>query len=253
VLTSLLLLGCVEAYDPDDADTAPIVADDHPCADVVPGPWSGHPLASADLTASPPSEDAGLQALFDAMPPEGQTVSVDLLVDGAVVINTGFGGGNEPQPIWLQDASGGVRTFDVPGLVAYQPGDRLSFRVTSLTNYFGELEIVGMEDLELIDTGASVQVVSAGSQPLRFPDQRGQNVEFAGLYTGDSSDDCGDNPCLEIDNGVTVQTLDLRGAYPEPLTAGETCLHVLSPVEFTRGDVRLGATNFAWMQTYESQ
>ncbi len=257
MLTNLILAGhlagCVEAYDPDEADNAPIVADDHPCADVDPGPWSGHPLASAELTTSAPSEDAGLQALFDAMPAEGETVSVDLPVDGAVVINVGFGGNNDQPPLWLQDRNGGVRTFDVPDLVAYQPGDRLAFTVTELTNYFGELEITGLSGLSLVDTDNPVQLVSAGSGPLRFPDQRSVNVEFAGLYIGDSVDDCGDNPCLELDNGVTIQTLDLRGAYPDPLVADETCMHVLSPVEVTRDDVRLGATNFAWMRTYPSQ
>ena len=254
LLSGLLLAGCIGAYEPGEGATAPIVAADHPCADVEPGPWTGHPLASAELTTSTPSEDAGLQALFDAMPAEGDTVSVDLTIDGAVVSNVGFGGADGSQPpLWFEDASGGVRTFDVPNLVAYQPGDRLAFRVTELTNYFGELEITQMSDITIVDTGAPVPVRSAGDQVVRYPEQRGQNVEFAGLYLGDASDDCGDNACLEIDNGLVVQTLDLRGAYPETLVAGETCLHVISPVEVTRGDVRLGATNFAWMRTYDSQ
>ncbi|MCB9677556.1 MAG: hypothetical protein H6737_20790 [Alphaproteobacteria bacterium] len=242
------LAGCLNAYTPDEEP--PIVPEDHPCAGEPAGPWAGHPLDGATIRSSRYTHDAGLAAVLAAMPAEGETVSVSLPVSGAVVVNVGFDENTGDPPLWLADGAGGVRTFGVPGLGAYAPGDTLSFTVTELKSYFGELEITALTGIEVTSTDDAVHVFSAGGAPVRFPEDRGLNAEFVGLYTGDSADDCGDNPCIVLDNDVTTQTLDLRVPWPGGLVADQTCVHVLAPVEFTRGDVRIGASALDWIRSW---
>lgn len=244
----LTLMGCIGEYAP--SDEVPLVPADHPCAGVSPGPWSGHPLLDVELTTIAPTRAAGIAELFVQMPPLGESRTVDIPITDAVVSNLGFDGNTGDPPLWITDQAGGVRTFDVPGLSAYRPGDGISMRVTELTNYFGELEITGLTQDDRSSTNNPVYRFRADKETLSFPADRAINAEFAGLIVGESPDDCGDNPCLEIDNGVVVQTVDLRGPYPQNLVYGETCMHTLSPVEFTRGSVRLGGSSFDWLQTY---
>lgn len=239
-------LGCLNAYD--SSEVEPLVPTESPCAGVTAGPWSGHPLSGADLRSEPYSHEAGIQALFDEGLSQGERVAVDLDLTGVVVTNIGFDRGTGDPDLWFADAAGGVRTFEVLGLDAFEPGDVVDLRVTELTSYFGELEITAMEG-PARTASEDVAVLNGASLNLGS-DQQGLNVEFAGLYIGDSSDDCGANPCITVDNGLVSNTLDLRGAFPEPLVENETCLHVLAPVEFTRGATRIGTDNNTWMRTY---
>ncbi|MEZ4318193.1 MAG: hypothetical protein R3F61_11840 [Myxococcota bacterium] len=248
MLVLAALAGCIQAYEPDDA--VPLVPEDHPCADEAPGPWAGHPLSGHDLRTSAYTHDGGIAALFDQLPAQGSTLSVSVPLGGVVAVNRGFEGEPGGAPLWLADAGGGARTFAVSGLDGVDVGDAVSLTVTEITNYFGELEITGISDLGVVSADNAVHVFSAASEPVRFPDDRGSNAEYIGLVTGESPDDCGDNPCIEVDNGTTVQTLDLRGPWPGELIYGETCLHVIAPVEYTRGDARIAASNFDWIRTW---
>jgi len=242
-----------------DADTdSDTDTDVNPCgAPAALGPFPTHPLtvAGAADTSTAYTNNAGLQAVWDADPGEGNDVVVDLDITGATVVAKNFFSTNPS--VWIADASGGVMIFGaaVAGLEAVDLGDTVDLTVTEVTNYFGQIEITGVGALPTVTGSGPVYIADGTTGPLSYtnPAQRGQNAEFYGLLVDETGDDCGMNATcwnIEAPNGQ-INTMIIGNSFASGgLVPGEDCLHVIAPVNFTRGATRLQDADFNMISFY---
>ena len=130
---------------------------------------------------------AGIAAVIAASPAgNGETVTLDppLEVTGGVIINTGYApDGAVPSDIWVADQDGAIRTWgaaisDVATAAA--PGMKVSFKVSEIKNYAGELEITQISDWVVDSEGEKVLVQNLNDAAPTYASHGRQNAQLWG-------------------------------------------------------------------------
>lgn len=206
-----------------------------------PGTFSG--AVPLDLITTEPYDfDAGVQAVIDASPGDGQQLSVQLRVEGAVVTNLGY---PEDENVWFADANGAMRSYRANFDPPVAPGDVVSFEVQQISNYRGELEVVAIDALEVLGSGEPVYYVDGTNRAISVAEHARQNVlAWAEVVSGPT--DCSSN-CFEVDLGG--QTEDLRISSSRTFDAGD-CLELFMPVGVFDGEIQLNVENYDWYREY---
>lgn len=213
------------------------------------------PLDKAQVTTTAPTNDAGIGALLAQAPAEGQSVTLDppLLVTDAVVSASEFvPEGSVPDDLWLRDSGGAIRTYanfrdDPPKIVipdditGLGPGSVVSFKVTELTNYFGEIQISALEDFTVSPTSGLVYVVDAtDGTEVTFADHRAEVVRIWGRVAEERGE-CGTNTyCYGIETNGNTYELRIR---KDEYEVGD-CLPIANPVGQFQGKVQFNVSDF---------
>ena len=239
----------------DDDDTNPGDDDD----DTVPtdcsagpdetGPWPEHPIseAGAPITRDPYTFDAGVSALLAAAEGNYNDVAVDLLVEGAIVTSRGYVPANpayNTATFWFEDSGGAMMAFIVdigqdPNNL--QPGDEVSFRATTVKEYFGTPEVIAITDFQILSSGNPVHVVDAMNGDVLSFDTHGlRTIEiWGGLVSG--PEDCGAN-CFDFDYGAGLVTYRTNSSYD---VVGD-CIHYIGPLSQFNNEPQIDIDDFDW-------
>jgi hypothetical protein len=212
------------------------------------------------VTTDAYTNDGGLQAVFDAMPTmSGGVVTLDppLPVTDVTITITGFFSQTD---VWVQDANQAVRLFLYDGPMATpeifpvaNPGIKVSFDVTELTNFFGEYEITGI---------TNIQVVPAQDQPVRVRDAAAEGIVFDyerdhdqvfHMYgeIADSGVACGssgsvDYTCYTFLYGGD-KTVELRTGNFEVTGEVGQCIQFTAPLGAFQGEPQFFIRDFDWL------
>ena len=234
------------------AETTPITSDSGQgvvCSDgpAFPDAWAGA-LDPERITNTPPSHDAGIAAIIDALPSSGSaTISIE--VTEAVVANfTEYGGGLDQ--LWLSDSSGGLQTFgpDIPFTAdELQPGDTVSFTATEITSYYDLPELTGLTGLSIASQGGMVYVVEGNTTTISLAEHLNQNIRGYGAITSEPEGCGGSSVCADFtfgDNTAILRFSDSLG-----LAVGD-CVDVLAPLTIFSGAPQLNLDNNDWVSVY---
>jgi len=220
------------------------------------GPWDDHPItmAGAPVQSTPYTNDAGVAALIAATVGNTDPTPVDLQITGATVVARGYVPANPTSntaDFWFEDAGGAMywygREIDLgidPNTL--KPGDKVSFHVTEVQDYFGTLEVT-MADSFIIDSSANpIHVVDGMSgAPLSFATNGMQVVEIWGELVSGPTTDCQAN-CFQLQYGSDVVTFRTESTFDQ---VGD-CIHWIGPLGSFGGDEQLNANDFDWYTFY---
>lgn len=152
-----------QAVTPDDSETP--VAERGVRAFACPSPTSelpeDSPMRYKGITEEPPADTTGLDQLNVWLDAPDRTIrtAVDVQITDAVIA---YAAGDL---IWLQGPDGAVRAYDVPEL-GYNEGTKVSFRVTEVVSYYGNLEITDVADVEITGQVSDVWAQDASRASL---------------------------------------------------------------------------------------
>ncbi len=244
-----------------DADTD---TDTGPCPAPSPtGPWDAgdpvfnHPLFNyGNYTSTNYTVDAGIAALFAADTNGGtahdangpaQTLDPALAISGAIVIAKDF----NDVPVWIADQNRAIQIFGVDEFATVNIGDAVSFSVTEITNYYGELEITGIEagSLTVDSSNNAVYIADATGATVDYGSTGAQMVEFYGTIVGPTGENCGSGTCYAIEHNGVTQTFNLGSGFTATPVAGD-CMHLIAPVTYNWGAHRISVRNFDWIRFY---
>lgn len=217
--------------------------------------WDAHFSDLYDpITDVPYGFDASVDAIIGAasLLPDGETLEgLDLLVDSAVVTNVGPRSADATDlSLWFADNSGHMRTYrtSLGGLEQdVQRGDRVRFRVNTVTNYGGELEVTRVSDFSVEPGVEAVYFLDADDTVLDYPTHGRMNVRTWGEVTS-AGTACGDASCFDLEL-VTGQTVLLRVTEDADVAQGD-CVYWAGPVGTFDGDLQLDADEPGWLATF---
>ncbi|MCB9795870.1 MAG: hypothetical protein H6741_24500 [Alphaproteobacteria bacterium] len=205
------------------------------------GEWAGR-VPVEQITTEPYAFDAGVAAVIEASPAQGQRVDVQLRVEGAVITNVGY---PEAENVWFADGGGAMRTYSAPWGVSLEPGDVVSFEVREISNYRGELEVIDLGNVEVIGSGEPVFFVDATEQSVSVAEHARQNIRaWAEVVSGPT--DCSSN-CFDVDLGS--QTELLRISSSRNFDPGD-CLELFAPMGVFDGEIQFNIENYDWYREF---
>lgn len=223
-----------------------------------PGSWFGV-LEPSQVTDVNTYGDAGLSALLEKAPAKDQTVTFDppLRITKAVVTLPGYAPeGKFPGTFWFADSKGAMRTFDnlnntedivVPAEITALPaGSVVSFDVTELKNYSGELEVTGLRNFELHSDPAQKVYVRDRTDGTKL--EYATDGRFIVHLWGEVSKvrgPCGSPTCYEMTSGDNVYLVRVKKEYLE----GD-CLELVAPVGTFNDELQFDISDFDWLQTF---
>ncbi|MCB9693715.1 MAG: hypothetical protein H6736_18040 [Alphaproteobacteria bacterium] len=236
------------------------------------GPWDDgfpHPLFTyGNTTSTNYANDAGLDDVWAANtsgvganftdPESDGTQDFDgltIAVTGAIVSAVGYDGNNGPPAVWVSDANHTIRVYGVDFFEGYNEtnlGEAISFTVTKVTNYFGEIEVTGIDTTASVTvdgTGNAVYIADGTGATVDYESQSGTIVEFYGAVVGPTGESCGTGTCYAIENNGVTQTVNLGSGFSATPQAGE-CMHFIAPIEYNRGASRLSTNDFGWLRFF---
>ncbi len=205
-------------------------------------------------TDTPYTTDAGVGAIVDALSglAGGEYADFDLIVNGAVVTNIDYApDGASDVSFWFADGTGTMRTYATSlGSLTVNDltrGDVVSFRATSGTSYYGELEVTAIDDFQIVSSGEPIYVMDGNDAQLDYATHGRTNVSVYGEVLS-LQGDCGGQNCwdVELANG---QMVTLRVNEMIELYVGD-CLWWIGPLGTYDGDLRLPASNFDWFSYF---
>ena len=209
------------------------------------------------VTSESYANDAGLLAVFQQMPAEGQTVVLDppLQVTDATITLTGYFNTTD---VWVEDANTSLRLFlynpNNPMAETFpvaDPGMKTSFEVVELKNYFGNYEVTQIQN---------IQITPAQDQPVHVTDAAEEAVTFDYAVHHDqvfhvygevsaSLGDCSGGQgimCYEVlyggDKTVTLRTedFDVSGDVGQ-------CIQFTAPLGVFDGAPQFDQRDFDWL------
>ncbi len=241
-----------------DSDTDTDTDSDTTSFDCDEGPpdtdWWG--TIPADLaTTTPPEVDAGIGALLAAAPAPGEYADFEtpIVIDHAVVSHAEYAPeGAVARNIWLQDKSGAIRTYHnfndnenprikIPQDIAggLPPGSVVSFTVSSMTNYYGELEILDLDNFVKHEETSLVYVVDAtDGTELTFDENR---AEVARIWAeiAEVREPCGSYSCYTVETHGHEYVLRIKKSYFQ----GD-CIPIAAPVAQFSDEVQFNISDF---------
>lgn len=212
--------------------------------------WFGLIPAGLATATFPYSNDAGIDDVLAASPQTDSAPDVDVNIEvtGAIVINTGF---PVTKNVWLQDANGAIRTYGNTSapewFTGVNIGDAVSFTVTRIENYQGEIEVTGIENVSVVSTGNPVFVRDLTGTAISYATDGRQNARIYGeAISNDGA--CGNTAsCWTIQHGGETIGARINDAYG--VVVGDR-LHFVAPISIFGSDVRIGSENFDWYEYY---
>jgi hypothetical protein len=236
-----------------DADTG-LGGGDCAAGPATTGPWDDHPITvdGAPVTATPYSNDAGVDDVIAAAQGQYDPVAVNIPVTEVTIVAKGYVPANPTDntlQFWVEDANGAVVAWYVdvgmdPNLV--KVGDKVSFTATEVEEYFGTIEITAITGFTIVSSSNPVHVVDVMSTgaPLTFADHGNRVAEVWGeLVSG--PEDCSAN-CFEFQYGSNTATFRTESTFD---VVGD-CIHYIGPVGQFDGAVQLNASDFDWYTYY---
>lgn len=205
-------------------------------------------------TDAPYTSDAGVGAIVEALSSlsGGEYADFDLVVNGAVVTNIDYApDGASDVNFWFADSTGTMRTYATSlGSLTVDDltrGDVVSFRATSGTSYYGELEVTAIEDFQIVSSGEPIYVMDGNDSLLDYGTHGRTNVSVYGEVLS-LQGDCGGQNCwdVELANG---QMVTLRVNEMVELYVGD-CIWWIGPLGTFDGELRLPASNFDWFSYF---
>lgn len=205
-------------------------------------------------TDTPYTTDAGVGAIVDALSglSGGEYADFDLIVNGAVVTNIDYApDGASDVSFWFADGTGTMRTYATSlGSLTVNDltrGDVVSFRATSGTSYYGELEVTAIEDFQIVSGGEPIYVMDGNDTLLDYATHGRSNVSVYGEVLS-LQGDCGGQNCWDVELS-SGQMVTLRVNEMIELYVGD-CLWWIGPIGTYDGDLRLPASNFDWFSYF---
>ncbi|MCA9490239.1 MAG: hypothetical protein KC621_09950, partial [Myxococcales bacterium] len=177
-----------------------------------------------------------------------QVLTTPIPVTGAMVIARDFDG----DPVWIADQNRAIQVFGVSAFSTVSLGDRVSFTATALTNYFGELEVTGIDlvaGVTITSSGNTVYIANATNGPVDFDVTGARLVEFYGTVVGPTGQSCGSGTCYAIEHNGVTQRVNLPASFGIPPLPGD-CMHFIAPVTWNWSDDRISVSNFDWVRFY---
>ena len=207
-----------------------------------------------NTTDTPYTFEAGVGEVVDVLSAltGGEYADLDHVIDGAVVTNIDYApDGASDVSFWFADGTGSLRTYaaDLGGLTVddLSRGDVVSFRATSGTSYYGELEVTEIADFQIVSSGEPVYVMDGNEAMLDYDSHGRSNVSVYGEVLS-LQGDCGGQNCwdVELANGqmVTLRVKDIIELY-----VGD-CIWWIGPLGVYDVDLRLPASNFDWFSYF---
>lgn len=211
------------------------------------GPWVGHPLYGSNVTTTEYGHDAGLDDVIAAAPAAmGESATgLTIQVSGAIIHNIGY---PADKVFWMADGNGAFRTF-LPDAVnpAPQPGDAVSFTVTEIENYHGELEITGLTNWSVDSGGNSVLVRQGQGVELTEATLRYTYETYGKIVSAIGA--CGSNTtCWNFEHGGVTSELRIKD---DVFALEGDCLHVIAPVYYAFDNGLFDIQNWDWKTFYQ--
>jgi hypothetical protein len=210
-------------------------------------------LQESQITDVAPTGDAGIAAVVAAAPAgDGETATVDLQITNATVMMVGYRpSGGDLWSLWVQDENAAIRTYasSTPITAEVVPGNKVSFKVTEIKNYAGELEITKLADFVVDDTTAGpVYVQDVTGETITYADHGREVVYTYGRITTVPAA-CGGSSVCATWLLPTGQEVDFRIGEQKGVVQGD-CIQVVSPVGTFDGDVQFDINDFDWVEFF---
>lgn len=209
------------------------------------GPWENHPLFGSNFSAVEYINDSGLDDVIAAAPAVNEQISgLSINVTGAIVHNYIF---PNDQVFWMADGNGSIRTF-LNNAVSPSPlpGDSVSFTVTDLSNYFGELHITGLSNWSINSTGNNV-LIRNGQDVELVDSTQGYTYQAYGKILS-MIGACGTGTtCWNFEHGTEVSELRIRDDVGVMVNS---CLHVIAPVYYFEDNALFDIQDWDWKSFY---
>ncbi len=215
------------------------------------GPWGGgfpHPLFGVTVTTDAYTHDGGLDEVV-AMAPKSGTVDLSatpITVTGAYIINMGYRA--DQGDLWLEDANGAIRTwlpFDEGHIsTPVAPGDQISFKVTEISEYFGQPQITDFTDFAIESTGNDVRIQDGIGVELDYAATGPVNFEVYGEIVDELGECGGGDNCYNLLHGGVKTEVRLDPKNRTWYT--EDCVHIIAPVGISESIVRYDLINWDW-------
>lgn len=210
-----------------------------------PDTWWGEVPAEL-VSTTPYVSGTGIDLAIAAAPATDETVDLSgdpIQITDATVAAVGYYASGNPDQLWLENASGAIRTaFIDPGVVV-EVGDRVSLQVTELTNFNGLLQITDV-------TGFTVSSSEELVYVREWNDVESDELKVSTLYHGYGEVSMADVEC-GIFECYTLSTergdVFFRG---EPDMEVGDCVQFVAPLRQAASNVQLDGSNFAWARTY---
>ena len=200
------------------------------------------------VTTVPYSNSAGLGDIRRgaANLSSGQSATVSLSVSGAVVTTPGA---NEFVDVYVQDGGAAIKLRPAGGfglLEALEPGDRVNFSVTEVSNINGQPVVTRLTNMNVLASGVSVYIREETGSTFDEGDDAqlvhvfGPISQVVGLCGNDAI-------CYQLSHGN--ETFPLRVPTTLGLALGD-CVDVYAPLTIG-SPARLDMINTDWIRTYE--
>jgi len=211
--------------------------------------------------------DGGLGALLEAAPSgavdDRDPVTVDLVVTDARVIGTDFYSDTVAIPrsqttFWVADESGtielrlfrdGLGDDDYP-LFDVRVGQRISFRATELSQYFGTKQVTRATDFELLESDDEVFILERTGGNITV-DDIGKLVRVTGEVVGGGEGCGGTSLCWDLDYGGDDVIEFRAGNSLRGMEVG-VCMTYTGIVGLFSGQPQLNPVNFGWVYIYRT-
>lgn len=265
VSTTASLVACISAAPPDDtgaeadadtdsdADTdtdTDTDADGDADCDAGPSTPDYGELNADEITWDNYTHDAGLAAVIDADPGDGNTAEGEWVVTDAIVTLTGYAPeGSNPDTFWVADASGSIVVYRVdPGFVV-KAGDTISFTVNQVGNYAGLYQISGASDFAVADVGSElVYVVDGMTNQAAWSLNPHEIIYSYGEVTAEHGE-CGTSyQCFDY-TAANGNVTALRLHESKGLVKGD-CLQVTAPMGTFAGSDQYNVNDLDWVNFY---
>ena len=199
----------------------------------------------AVVGANPYTTDAGLGAIIADKPAEGETLTGEWVVTGAVVGAVGYyPEGSNPSNIWFNDVNGTVRTYYVDPGVALSGGEVVSFTATEIKNYYGTLEITAMGEVTV--TGSDKVWLTDGNNTTLSYETHAEQFVYAWGEIMDEGVECGGSTsytCFDFQYGVNTTTLRILSS--KGVVQGD-CAQVVVPLGTYSGADQMDVSDLDW-------
>jgi hypothetical protein len=206
------------------------------------------------VTETAYTNDAGIAAVIAAAPTTNdETITLDtpLAVTGAIITNTGYARDESvPWDVWIGDGAGVIRTWGAnmeTAITAATPGMSVSFNVTEIKNYAGEIEITGLTDWVVNSENNDVFVWELNETVLDYSLHGRQNAHLWGEILTDAEPCGGSFNCYTYAYGAASATLRMKDVAT--VLKGD-CVELVAPVGTFAGNIQFNVADLDWYQWY---
>ncbi len=206
-------------------------------------------LDPAMVTTTNYGFSAGVQAAITASPGDGEpNATVDLMINGAVITAVGYHPPDtDPGTVWFQDQDAALRTYNTP-MPGVKVGDKVSFRITEISNYNGELEIVALDSLTIDSSGTPVYVRDATGTTLDYATDGRELLRVWGEVMSDGIECGGVSSCYPLNYGGATD-VEFRVGAALGLLTGD-CVILTAPLGVFDTELQFDLSDWAWLAVY---